>query len=75
MRDPLLFILGPLYREFQDSFEYKMSPNCHVFLGVKKIKKEYKKILLKNSFPKNNKEKKFVNNFGAHDPMHTFSKI
>ena len=45
------------------------------FLGLKGYKMNHEKLLLKNSFPKNNKEKNFVNNFGAHDPMHTFSKI
>ena len=74
-RDPLLFILGPLYREFQDSFEYKMSSIAHVFWTVKRYKRNHKKFLLKNFFPKNNKEKNFVNNSDAHDPMHAFSKI
>ena len=77
MRDPRLgtFLLGPLYREFQDSFEYKMSSIAHVFWTVKGYKMNHEKLLLKNSFPKNNKEKNFVNNPDAHDPIHAFSKI
>ena len=74
-RDPLLFILGPLYREFQDSFEYKMSSIAHVFWTVKRYKRNHKKFLLKNFFPKNNKEKNFVNNSGAHEAVNAFSKI
>ena len=50
-------------------------PELSRFLGVKKKKRNHKKILLKFFFPKNNKEKNFVNNFDAHDPMHAFSKI
>ena len=74
IRDLGHFLLGPLYREFQDSFEYKMSSIAHVFWTVKRNKRNHKKFLLKNFFPKNNKEKNFVNNSGAHDPMHAFSK-
>ena len=44
------------------------------FGGKKEIKGIIKKNFNKNSFLKNNKEKNFVNNFGAHDPMHAFSK-
>ena len=67
MRDPRLgtFLLGPLYREFQDSFEYKMSSIAHVFWTVKRNKRNHKKFLSKIFFPKNNKEKNFVNNPGA----------
>ena len=35
-RDPLHINLGPLYREFQDSFEYEMSSFAHVFWRVKR---------------------------------------
>ena len=37
------FLLGPLYREFQDSFEYKMSSIAHVFWTVKRNKRNHKK--------------------------------
>ena len=49
-RDPLLFILGPLYREFQDSFEYKMSSIAHVFWTVKRNKRNHKKVFIKKFF-------------------------
>ena len=49
-RDPRLgtYLLGPLYREFQDSFEYKMSYVPHVFWTVKRKKKG----IIKNFFNK-----------------------
>ena len=52
-----------------------MRSNCHVFWGLKRNKRNHKKFFNKNSFLKNNKEKNFVNNFDAHDPMNAFSKI
>ena len=45
------------------------------FLGLKGYKMNHEKLLLKNSFPKNNKEKNFTSNPDARDPMHAFSKI
>ena len=67
--------LGPLYKEFQDTFEYKMSSIAHVFWSVKGYKRNHKNFLLKNSFPKNNKEKNFTNNPDAREAMNAFSKI
>ena len=50
-------------------------PKLSRFLGLKGYKMNHEKLLLKNSFLKNNKEKNFVNNFDSHDPMNAFSKI
>ena len=63
----------------RDPMHYATSSKCPrtltVFWGLKRNKRNHKIFFNKNSFLKNNKEKNFVNNFGAHDPMNAFSKI
>ena len=49
----------------------KLCQNPHTFLGLKGYKMNHEKLLLKNSFPKNNKEKNFINRFNARTTLYT----
>ena len=44
-------------------------PKLSRFLGLKGYKMNHEKLLLKNSFPKNNKEKNFTSNPNARDHL------
>ena len=54
---------------------HQNAPESPCFLGLKGYKMNHEKLLLKNSFPKNNKEKNFTSNPDARDLLHAFSKI
>ena len=50
---------------------HQNAPELSRFLGLKGYKMNHEKLLLKNSFPKNNKEKNFINRFNARATCYT----